>query len=269
MRAAFIAALAAAPGRQRLRALSSRAARAVAPRRPAALRMQDEGDGAEEEAPSDTYVAGVEAASRVMGVVDAPKRAELVARVLEFGAVTARGQLATDAQAAAVEDVVAELEEISPNPFPVETNLMDGVWSLVYSSAKLFRSNPFLVAAGTPLLEIGQVQQTIQIDAGTLTTEVDVVAFPAISGTVKTAARITPVGAERLELTVEKTTLTGGSIADRLDLGGISFDVPVEQIYNRVRNASPETFIDTYYLDDKLRISRSKNGKLYIYTRQE
>lgn len=222
---------------------------------------------AEDEAPSDTYVPAAEALKTMMPGAEQSKRASLIASLLRLSAATSRGQMATESQMSAVDDIVMSLEEINPNPQPVETDLIDGTWTLVYSSAKLFQSNPFLMAAVTPLLQLGQVRQKIAVDDGKLITEADVVAFPVTSGTLKTTARVTPVGAERLELTIETTTITGGKIADRFDLGGISFDVPIEQIFSRLRNTTPATYLDTYYLDDQLRISRSKEGKLYIYTR--
>lgn len=229
--------------------------------------MQDAGDGAEDEAPSDTYVPAAEAIKSVVPGAESAKRDGLISNLLQFAAATSRGQIATESQTSAVDDIVMALEELNPNPQPVETNLIDGTWTLVYSSAKLFKSNPFLLPAATPLLELGQIRQKITVDDGKLVNEAEVVAFPSTSGTLKTTARITPVGGERLELTLETTNITGGKIFDRLDLGGISFDVPLEQILSRVKNMSPETYIDTYYLDDRLRISRSKQGKLYIYTR--
>lgn len=234
------------------------------------MRMQDmEADGAEEDAPSDTYVPASEAVDAVTSGVAQSKRASLIARVLQLAAVTSRGQLATDAQTAAMDDLVMSLEELNPNPQPVETDLIDGLWTLVYTSARMFQSNPLLMAAAKPLLELGQVRQRIAINDGTVTTEADIVAFPAVSATLKTTARVTPVGAERLEITVEKTTVTGNKLINTIDLGGLSFDIPVEQIYSKLRNTSSESYIDTYYLDDNLRISRSKEGKLYIYTRLE
>lgn len=220
-----------------------------------------------EDTPSDTYVAAAEAVSTLLPEDEASKRNDLTTRLLYLSAVTSRGQTASESQRSTIDDIVMALEELNPTPNPVETDIIDGVWTLVYSSVRLFETNPLLMAAATPLLELGQIRQRISMDDAKLVTEADVVAFPVTSGTVKTTCRVTPVGGERLELTVETTTVVGGKIANRLDLGGISFDVPMERILNRIKNVTPETYFDTYYLDEKLRISRSKKGTLYIYTR--
>ncbi|CAN8067594.1 unnamed protein product [Agarophyton chilense] len=243
------------------------ARRAVSRRaRPLNVRMEN-GDEAEDEAPSDVSVPPGEAVKSMVPGMDEAKRSALISKLLQYAAITDRGTSASEAQRAAIDDIVMSLEEINPNTRPVETELMDGEWNLVYTTAKMFQSNPFLMAAVTPLLQVGQIRQKICIDDGKLTTEAEVTAFPVTSWTVKTTSRITPVGAERLEFTVESTDVTGGKIADRIDLGGVSFNVPVEQIISRIQGASPESYIDTYYLDEDIRISRSKNGKLFIYSR--
>lgn len=222
--------------------------------------MLASGDEAEDEAPSDTFVPPSSAD-------DSAERAVLVTRLLRLCAGSARGQSATDAQRAAVESAASALEVMSPEAEPVNAPSFDGSWTLVYASSPLFRSSPLLMAAATPLLTVGGVRQRVDIAAGRCDTEVDVIAFPATSAVVRTAARATPVGADRVELTVENSTVVGGKLAGRVDLGGLSVDVPVAAIYERVKRAVPETYFDTYYLDDNLRISRSKNGTLYIYAK--
>lgn len=233
-------------------------------RRPV-LRMQE--DSADEDTPSDTYVPAAESVATLTPEDETSKRESLIQRLLLVAAATSRGQTASDSQIATVDDLVMQLEELNPTPNPVDTDLMDGLWTLVYSTAKLFDGNKVLMAAASPVLQLGQVRQKISITDGTLTTEGDLVLFPLTSASVVTKSSLTPVGGERLELVVEDAKVTGGKLAGRLDLGGISFDVPVKRILSRVRNISPETYLDTFYLDDTLRISRSKKGKLYIYTR--
>lgn len=236
--------------------------------RRARWRMQDVGgEDAEDEAPSDTYVPGGEGVASTLPGAEDSKRKALTNRLLQLAAATSRGQLATDSQTAAMDDLVMSLEEINPNPQPVETDAIDGVWTLVYAGTKLLRSNAFVALALSPVLQVGQVTQKVSVDEASLITDVEFIAFPLTTVTVSTKASVTPVGAERLEVSVMNSTVTGGKIAEKLDLGGLSFDIPVRQIYSRIKNMQSETYIDTYYLDESLRISRSKQGDLYIYTR--
>lgn len=241
--------------------------------------MQDDA-GDVDDAPSDTYVPAAEGQGPTEEQLTA-KRASLIGRLLQLCAVTARGKYSTDGQSSIIEDLVMQLEEVNPTPQPVDTDLIDGYWTLVYinapstssSSSSSPLANPNIRNAAmillNPVLQFGQIRQRLSVADGLLTSEVDVIAFPATSAVVKTSARCTPVGGERLEVVVEKTSVTGGKLADALDLGGLSFDLPIEQIATRLRNTAPESYFDTFYLDDKLRISRDKDGKLYIYTRLE
>lgn len=247
----------------------------AARRRVAGPRMQDGGDGdAEDEAPSDSFVPQAAAAAAAVGAAAADAVGGLGAAgpklrdLLGLCAATGRGVFATERQRARVEELVAGLEEVSPTDAPVETDGIDGTWVLAYASGMGGggAGGKVLGVVTRPVVQIGQVRQVLCVDEGRLVSEVDVVLFPEVSGVVKTTARVTPVGGERLEVGVEKTTVIGGSLGGRFDLGGISFDLPVEQIYSRIKGAAPETVIDTTYLDGTVRISRSK-GKLFVYVR--
>lgn len=231
------------------------------------MRQDDSEDIAREDAPSDTYVPASEANPTSNPVEAIPKRMSLLKRLLKLSAFTLRGQRATDAQATAVQQIVSTLENMNPTSSPVNSQNINGVWFLVYSDAQLLHVNKLVDVAVKPVFELAQVRQRINVSNGSLITEGDVIVFPATSATITTTARLAPISPERLEVTVEKTNITGGKAFNALNLGVLSFDVPVEQILSRIRNISPDTYFDTSYLDDDILISHSKDGKLYVYTR--
>lgn len=234
-------------------------------------KMQEQVNGDDvDDTPSDTYVPASEGITGVSENQQSLTRTSLTTKLVQLCAVTSRGDCATEGQRAQIEDISSQLEELNPTNQPVDTDLIDGYWNLLYSPAPLTRNKQVIKLLLQPVLQIGQVRQRLSVIDGILETEVDVVAFPASTGVIKSIGRITPVGGERLEVTIEKTNVTGGKLIGQFDLGGLTFDLPIESILKRFgsnTNITSESYFDTYYLDDKLRISRDKDGKLYIYTR--
>eukprot|EP00871_Galdieria_phlegrea_P005909 jgi/Galph1/805/GphlegSOOS_G5562.1 len=196
------------------------------------------------------------------------KISKLKLRLLQYCASTDRGQNTTQKQKSAIEEIAMALEALNPTPNPVEASNIDGLWFLNYLSEKFYTTNALLAAAAaTPLISVGQIKQEISIANGSLSNEIDLILFPNITCTLVTKGRITPLDGERLQVSAEKTTIKGGSIGEQFDLGSFQLNIPVEELVRRLRGATPETFLDTYYLDEDLRISRSKGGRLFIFSR--
>jgi len=199
---------------------------------------------------------------------DSSKIWKLKLRLLQYCASTDRGQNCNQRQKMAIEELASSLEARNPTPNPVEASLMDGLWYLSYVSEKFYAMNAVLAAiAVTPLASVGQVRQEISISSGELTNEFDLILFPNITGAVVTKARINPVDGERLQVFDETTTIRGKSFGDQFDLGNLKLDVPVDDLRRRLKGTSPETFLDTYYLDEDMRISRTQGGCLFVFTR--
>eukprot|EP00184_Porphyridium_aerugineum_P001299 CAMPEP_0184699164 /NCGR_PEP_ID=MMETSP0313-20130426/5531_1 /TAXON_ID=2792 /ORGANISM="Porphyridium aerugineum, Strain SAG 1380-2" /LENGTH=293 /DNA_ID=CAMNT_0027158209 /DNA_START=212 /DNA_END=1093 /DNA_ORIENTATION=+ len=192
---------------------------------------------------------------------------QLIRKVFELAACTSRGQTATQQQKDTMEGYVNQLCKKNPNPDPVETVYMDGDWELVYAGMPLFKTNPFLAAAATPLLDVGQIKQRIDLDIGKLITMVDVTLFPGITGVVETESTVVPAGSERLEIKIKSTKLKGGELVKQISLNALNIEVPIDRIYEQVRGAVPETYFDTVYLDEHVRVSRGKSGALFIYSK--
>jgi hypothetical protein len=182
------------------------------------------------------------------GLGEAARRYNRKIRLYQLCASTDRGQMSKPEQRSEVEDLAAELESLNPNPNPLDGTKMDGCWELIYSSVPFFKTSPLLLASVTPFLRVGQWRQNVSLSYGELVNEVDFEAFPGLMGTILQQTRVTPVGGERLEITVDKTSVKGRSIADRLDLGGLQIDIPFGELLRRVQGSSSEIFLDTYYV---------------------
>jgi len=168
-----------------------------------------------------------------------------------------------------MEDLILQLEAVNPNVHPMESEAINGVWKLVFfaktSSINKDILDPFLKSQ--KLLEFGEITQTIDVDDGTLVQSADFIGFPGITGTVTTTARIIPVGPERMEVKVEESKIKGNELLDRIDVSKLEAVLPIDTIFQRVKGKSAETYIDTYYLDDMMRISRDKKGNLYVFVK--
>lgn len=225
------------------------------------------GYAADQDYPSDSYRRSPTEAVR-SAVFDKVKIGQTKLKLLQLAASTGRGELASIAQRNLVEDLVMQLESMSPTLSPLESPDIDGVWQLVYCSKPLYKINPFYLPAATPLGDLGVITQTISMDLGELVNEAEVHSFPAVNGTIVSIARILPVNETRMELQLDRVTLRAKDIAGRFDLGGLKFDVPVERIYERLqRGQSGRAFLDISFLDEDMRICRGRERTIYVFTK--
>ncbi|KAA8496414.1 Light-induced protein, chloroplastic [Porphyridium purpureum] len=228
----------------------------------APLRMQDD-----DAMPSDTF--SFSDAAEQSNKSDGRTRKDAMERILRVAASTNRGRLASATQIAEVEDLVLMLESVNPNLHPMETSIINGNWKLVFfakTAGSKMALEPLIKAQN--LIEFGDITQKIDLSSASLVQDAEIFAFPGITGTITTSARITPVGPERMEITLGDTKVKGNSLLNRIDLSSIDKMLPVDAIYQRLRGKPAETYIDTYYLDEALRISRDKRGNLYIFVKE-
>ena len=221
-------------------------------------------------------------------------------RLLAVAAASGRGLDATPAQKTAASSLIAELIAANPNPEPATSPTIDGDWELVYSNTFLFRSSPFFWAVGSMMGDtadffyqahshqtgifgggVGRVVQTVDTKGGRLISDCVVkasVGIPLLGfspvfagyGSVITAGRCAAKDGTRLAVTAETTTVRqdDANVLPQLNfLNGTT--VPVEDVMKQVGGgeAGPEVYLDTFYLDDEMRISKLEDGSVFVYQR--
>ena len=228
------------------------------------------------------------------------KCAETKKRLVAVAAASGRGLDATPAQKTAATSLIAELVTANPTPEPATSATIDGDWELVYSDTFLFRSSPFFWALGSMMGDtadffygahshqtgifgggVGRVVQSVDTKGGRLVSDcvvkaslgVPLLGFSPIFsgyGSVITAGRCAAKDGTRLAVTAETTTVRqdDANVLPQLNfLNGTT--VPVEDVMKQVGGgeAGPEVYLDTFYLDDEMRISKLEDGSVFVYQR--
>ena len=213
----------------------------------------------------------------------------------ELAAVTSRGQAADFSARVDAEDLVLQLEALSPTSEGGWAGALTGRWRLLYASVELFRSSPFFwtaAAASTALLGSEEAASAVFrltaslpvagargpfgfvelcFEPGRLVSEVSMTLFdgllPGLSGTVVTEARCAAEERDAaclLRITVESTRVVGSS------MGLDSLSVPVEGLFAALRGGEAlQATARSRYVDADtlvLRLGEREDGIL-VYAR--
>lgn len=231
------------------------------------LRMLE--DDAPSDMDTDDFILDIDVeAAPSFSEADEPERLRLKGEILQMAAATGRGVFADENQQRDIQMMVDALESLSPSLSPVEDGQINGRWQLLYTSTDIYSLSPLLMPLKlTPLAQIEGIYQSVDLSAGEVVFEVTVNQFPGITGTLVSTSRAIVQGPERLSLSLTSSGVKGGSALGRLPLDMVQLDVPVEQALSALQQQIPETFLDTFYLDDNMRISRSDSGNFFIFKR--
>eukprot|EP00565_Helicotheca_tamesis_P002705 CAMPEP_0185730832 /NCGR_PEP_ID=MMETSP1171-20130828/11120_1 /TAXON_ID=374046 /ORGANISM="Helicotheca tamensis, Strain CCMP826" /LENGTH=322 /DNA_ID=CAMNT_0028399967 /DNA_START=137 /DNA_END=1105 /DNA_ORIENTATION=+ len=251
--------------------------------------------------PSDYDAEDLEPTSKSVSVDleedDAAIRDALKRELLLLASVTNRGEFATPEEKDIIVDLVTQLEALNPTADPALQS--EGEWDLVLSSTQSFRSSPFFMAIraavpdenkamvengfnihdrATTASRIGHVRQIISKnlddDDLELTSEVDVnlgilPGFPVrVRGTVITNAQLSVLPPETWNVSVKNTQVKGSNVPF-LDqyLDDFPIELPVGDLYERVRGSVPVANLKTFYVDEGLRITRDVDDNFFVFSR--
>jgi hypothetical protein len=216
-------------------------------------------------------------------------REELKRELLLLSSVSDRGLFLSKEEKDIVVDIVTQLEALNPTGNPAKKCY--GEWDLVLTSTQAFRSSPFFQAirtvlgdknsadnafmlheAATSIGKVGRVRQLISKD-GSFISEVDlkVGVMPgmpvSVSGTVVTKAIFEVVGSQQWDVSIQSTQVKKSNIPflDQL-LEDYPLELPVGDVYDRVRGSVPVATLKTFYVDDSLRITRDVDDNFFVYS---
>jgi hypothetical protein len=215
---------------------------------------------------------------------------ELKSKLFKIGALTNRGEFASERQKEEMIDIINNLEALNPSLSQSDQKFSaEGTWELVYTDSQLFMSSPFFLtilelfgsnfekaneifqlhrlAANTG--EIGSVKQLITSDKLVSEVELRVGLIPgppfSLKGKVITTADILQFDQFTLKLKLQGTRIKDSNTL--LQTFFDNFELPLDKIYEFLAKDVPTPSLTTYYLDENLRITRSQDDRVFVYSR--
>lgn len=172
--------------------------------------------------------------------------------------------------AAEVEQLAGELEGLNPNIYPLvhAPQLLQGSWSLLYSTAKEIRSLDSL-----PLgLRVSQIYQVIDIGSKSFFNLAFIKhTWGVISGYLKVTATFEAIKAngarlpdKRINVYFDKRFLSIQKI-----MGVYTPQLDPFQIFQVSSHQNKTPYLDITYLDEDFRIGRGGNGSLFILIKSD
>lgn len=168
----------------------------------------------------------------------AGKRAQIKAEILALSTETQRGITATEEQSEQIKSLFEELEKFNPTPKPLLSPLINGDWSLDYST-----SDSIVGKGGLP--RIGPIVQTLDT-AGLRAANEEILSVWGLPISRRVDAVLSPKNNQLTDVQFKQFTI-----------GPVSFPAP-----ERARGA-----LDVTYLDEDFRLTRGDKGNLFVLTK--
>jgi len=225
---------------------------------------------------------------------------QLKSLLFKIAALSNRGETSSENDKLEIEKYIIRLEELNPTENPVESDMINGEWELLYSNTNLFRSSPFFMASRAICKEgkqadrfnrfcdlhrsalsftsIGKVKQIITPEL--LTNEFETIGsvIPGlpmvIKGTIKSVAEIVSSSTNEWTLQMISTRIKEGTsnipLFKRV-LSSQRVSLPIQRLGKVLERVpiynTPFPVFSTSYLDFDLRISRDQDNNIFVYTR--
>jgi hypothetical protein len=175
-----------------------------------------------------------------------------------------RGLAASDSEKQSIDALITRTEAVNPTSNPVECpDLLNGDWRLIYTS-----SSSLLNLGRIPWAQLGNIYQSIRIDTSSIYNIAEINSWPYLSSLVSVVAKFSPVNAQRVQVNFERSIAglqkmlnyqSPTAWIDRLNSGKNlpAIDFPIN-------STNSDSWLDTTYLDQTMRISRGNQGSVFV-----
>ena len=171
--------------------------------------------------------------------ISQPQRIKLKNEILDLANETKRGLTESTEQKEKMRELFEKLEKLNPTSNPLKTDLVNGDWSLEYTT-----SDSILGKGGFP--RVGPIVQMIDTTTLSAMNSETVKYFGILPVPRKVTAELRPVNNQLTDVQFK-----------RFSIGPVGFD-------------APESFkgsLDVTYVDDDLRLTRGDKGNIFVLTR--
>jgi PAP_fibrillin len=184
--------------------------------------------------------------------------------LLDILATKNRGLAASNSDKQLIEAAITLTEATNPTLNPIECpELLNGDWRLIYTT-----SGSLLNLGRIPLAQLGNIYQCIRTDTSNVYNIAEINSLPYLSSLVSIVAKFTPINNQRVQVNFTRSIAglqkmldyqSPTAWIDKLNGGQglLAIDFPID-------NPNADSWLDTTYLDETMRISRGNQGSVFV-----
>jgi PAP_fibrillin len=175
-----------------------------------------------------------------------------------------RGLTASDGEKQSINALITRTEAFNPTPKPVECPaLLNGDWRLIYTT-----SSSLLNLGRIPLSQLGNIYQSIRTDTSSVYNIAEVNSLSYLSSLVSVVAKFTPTNAQRVQVNFVRSIAGLQKMLDYRSpttwIDRLNSSQKLPAIDFPINSTNTDSWLDTTYLDETMRISRGNQGSVFV-----
>lgn len=175
-----------------------------------------------------------------------------------------RGILANETEKQAILAAIATLEDLNPNPYPLESvHLLDGNWRLLYTTSKAL-----LRLDRLPFYKLGQIYQCIRVESQRVYNIAEIYGLPFLEGLIGVAAKFEPVSRRRVSVNFERSIIGLQGLIRYQSPNEFIQEIEAGKKFTAIdfaiKNNEQQGWLDITYIDNDLRIGRGNEGSVFV-----